>query len=81
MMSLGFLGYTMFNKYYSLCLFYAIGRDLDTPDVREPLRQVNVDFPHEIGHMVAAYGTILEGKLVCTDIKQIVPFTKNAFVK
>ncbi|XP_062606883.1 xaa-Pro aminopeptidase 1-like [Saccostrea cucullata] len=37
------------------------GRDLDTKAVREPLHEIGVDFPHEIGHMVAAYGAIVEG--------------------
>lgn len=37
------------------------GRDLDSEDVRAPLREIGIDFPHEIGHMVAAHGVILEG--------------------
>lgn len=51
-----------------------IGRDLDTPDIREPLHQINVDFPHEIGHMVAAYGAIVEGKIVFTATEEIEGF-------
>lgn len=39
-----------------------VGRDLDSEDVRTPLREIGIDFPHEIGHMVAAHGAIVEGK-------------------
>ncbi|XP_056013188.1 uncharacterized protein LOC125679618 isoform X3 [Ostrea edulis] len=59
------------------------GRDLDTPDVREPLRQINVDFPHEIGHMVAAYGAIVEGPAsisnISADWQSDVPLDKHIF--
>lgn len=40
------------------------GRDLDSDDVREPLREIGVHFPHEIGHMLAAHGAIVEGKSI-----------------
>ncbi|XP_048774945.2 uncharacterized protein LOC125679619 [Ostrea edulis] len=59
------------------------GRDLDTPDIREPLHQINVDFPHEIGHMVAAYGAIIEGPASISNIsatwKSDVPMDKHIF--
>lgn len=38
------------------------GQNLDSDDVREPLREIGVYFPHEIGHMLAAHGAIVEGK-------------------
>ncbi|XP_078325608.1 xaa-Pro aminopeptidase ApepP-like [Crassostrea virginica] len=37
------------------------GRDLESDEIRAPLREIGVDFPHEIGHMVAAHGSIVEG--------------------
>ncbi|XP_062586823.1 xaa-Pro aminopeptidase 2-like [Saccostrea cucullata] len=46
------------------------GRDLDTADVRKPLRDVGVDFPHEIGHMIAVYGSIIEGPASISNISE-----------
>lgn len=37
---------------------------MDSDDVREPLREIGVHFPHEIGHMLAAHGAIVEGKSI-----------------
>ena len=40
---------------------FETGRNLDSYDVRQPLREIGVHFPHEIGHMIAAHGAIVEG--------------------
>lgn len=46
------------------------GRDLDSDDVREPLREIGVHFPHEIGHMLAAHGAIVEGPALISNITE-----------
>ncbi|XP_061185017.1 xaa-Pro aminopeptidase ApepP-like [Saccostrea echinata] len=59
------------------------GRDLDTREMREPLQEIGVDFPHEIGHMVAAYGAIVEGPAsisnTSADWKSDVPLDRHIF--
>ena len=42
---------------------FETGRNLDSYDVRQPLREIGVHFPHEIGHMIATHGAIVEGNL------------------
>uniref|UniRef100_K1RPT8 Xaa-Pro aminopeptidase 2 n=1 Tax=Magallana gigas TaxID=29159 RepID=K1RPT8_MAGGI len=46
------------------------GRDLDSDEVREPLREIGVHFPHEIGHMLAAHGAIVEGPALISNITE-----------